>query len=110
MDAGKVALCGEESFGTGSDHVREKDGIWAFLGVFFPIYLRNICALCRSEKKFCDESDQPCIHRIENVFVLYCLVCEKDGPNGSDVDRQVSWLSGSLYSSISNCIKFRNIA
>ena len=32
MDAGKAALCGEESFGTGSDHVREKDGIWAFLG------------------------------------------------------------------------------
>lgn len=31
MDAGRVALCGEESFGTGSDHIREKDGIWAFL-------------------------------------------------------------------------------
>ena len=31
MDAGKVALCGEESFGTGSDHVREKDGLWAVL-------------------------------------------------------------------------------
>ncbi len=31
MDAGKVALCGEESFGTGSDHVREKDGLWAIL-------------------------------------------------------------------------------
>lgn len=31
MDAGKVSLCGEESFGTGSDHVREKDGLWAIL-------------------------------------------------------------------------------
>lgn len=31
MDAGKVTLCGEESFGTGSDHVREKDGLWAVL-------------------------------------------------------------------------------
>lgn len=31
MDAGKVNLCGEESFGTGSDHVREKDGLWAVL-------------------------------------------------------------------------------
>ncbi|KAI6170116.1 Alpha-D-phosphohexomutase domain containing protein [Aphelenchoides besseyi] len=31
MDAGKLSLCGEESFGTGSDHIREKDGIWAFL-------------------------------------------------------------------------------
>ena len=31
MDAGRVTLCGEESFGTGSSHVREKDGIWAVL-------------------------------------------------------------------------------
>ncbi|MCF7820979.1 MAG: alpha-D-glucose phosphate-specific phosphoglucomutase [Mariprofundaceae bacterium] len=31
MDAGKVTLCGEESFGTGSNHVREKDGPWAVL-------------------------------------------------------------------------------
>src|SRR3989338_4061573 len=31
MDAGKVTLCGEESFGTGSDHIREKDGLWAGL-------------------------------------------------------------------------------
>lgn len=31
MDAGQVTLCGEESFGTGSDHVREKDGLWAVL-------------------------------------------------------------------------------
>jgi len=29
MDAGKLSICGEESFGTGSDHVREKDGLWA---------------------------------------------------------------------------------
>ncbi|MDO5643564.1 MAG: alpha-D-glucose phosphate-specific phosphoglucomutase, partial [Paracoccus sp. (in: a-proteobacteria)] len=31
LDAGKVSLCGEESAGTGSDHVREKDGLWAVL-------------------------------------------------------------------------------
>jgi phosphoglucomutase len=31
MDAGKVTVCGEESFGTGSSHVREKDGLWAVL-------------------------------------------------------------------------------
>ena len=31
MDAGRLSLCGEESFGTGSDHIREKDGIWACL-------------------------------------------------------------------------------
>jgi phosphoglucomutase len=31
LDAGRITLCGEESFGTGSDHVREKDGLWAVL-------------------------------------------------------------------------------
>jgi phosphoglucomutase len=31
MDAGRVTLCGEESYGTGSDHIREKDGLWAVL-------------------------------------------------------------------------------
>jgi phosphoglucomutase len=31
LDAGKATLCGEESAGTGSDHVREKDGVWAVL-------------------------------------------------------------------------------
>jgi phosphoglucomutase len=31
LDAGMVTLCGEESYGTGSDHIREKDGLWAVL-------------------------------------------------------------------------------
>ena len=31
LDAGKATVCGEESFGTGSNHVREKDGLWAVL-------------------------------------------------------------------------------
>jgi len=31
LDAGRITLCGEESFGTSSDHVREKDGLWAVL-------------------------------------------------------------------------------
>ncbi|MBK7928479.1 MAG: alpha-D-glucose phosphate-specific phosphoglucomutase [Bryobacterales bacterium] len=31
LDAGRITLCGEESFGTGSSHAREKDGIWAVL-------------------------------------------------------------------------------
>jgi phosphoglucomutase len=31
LDAGLVTICGEESAGTGSDHVREKDGLWAIL-------------------------------------------------------------------------------
>jgi len=31
LDGGRATICGEESFGTGSDHVREKDGLWAVL-------------------------------------------------------------------------------
>jgi len=31
LDAGKITLCGEESFGTSSNHVREKDGLWAVM-------------------------------------------------------------------------------
>jgi phosphoglucomutase len=42
MDAGRVSLCGEESFGTGSDHVREKDGLWAVLMWLNIIAARNM--------------------------------------------------------------------
>lgn len=43
LDAGLISLCGEESFGAGSDHVREKDGIWAVL-----FWLNLIAATGRS--------------------------------------------------------------
>ncbi|XP_062200341.1 phosphoglucomutase, chloroplastic [Phragmites australis] len=41
MDAGKLSVCGEESFGTGSDHIREKDGIWAVLAWLSILAYRN---------------------------------------------------------------------
>lgn len=41
LDAGKITLCGEESFGTGSDHVREKDGLWAVLFWLNLLAVRN---------------------------------------------------------------------
>ncbi|XP_039066437.1 phosphoglucomutase, chloroplastic-like isoform X2 [Hibiscus syriacus] len=41
MDAGKLSICGEESFGTGSDHILEKDGIWAVLAWLSIIAYRN---------------------------------------------------------------------
>jgi phosphoglucomutase len=44
MDAGKVTLCGEESFGTSSNHVREKDGLWAIL------FWLNVLAQKNTEK------------------------------------------------------------
>ena len=41
MDSDQCSICGEESFGTGSDHVREKDGIWAVLAWLSVLAHRN---------------------------------------------------------------------
>jgi phosphoglucomutase len=41
MDAGRLSVCGEESFGTGSDHIREKDGPWAVLAWLSILADRN---------------------------------------------------------------------
>ncbi|XP_026193927.1 phosphoglucomutase, cytoplasmic [Cyclospora cayetanensis] len=41
MDAGRLSICGEESFGTGSMHVREKDGLWAVLCWLSILAYRN---------------------------------------------------------------------
>jgi len=41
MDAGQLQICGEESFGTGSDHIREKDGIWAVLAWLSILSFKN---------------------------------------------------------------------
>jgi phosphoglucomutase len=50
LDAGKITLCGEESFGTGSDHVREKDGLWAVLFWINLIAVKEqpLCAIVRN--------------------------------------------------------------
>ncbi|MBT8149477.1 MAG: alpha-D-glucose phosphate-specific phosphoglucomutase [Gammaproteobacteria bacterium] len=49
LDAGKITLCGEESFGTGSAHVREKDGLWAVLFWLNLVAVREqpLCAIVR---------------------------------------------------------------
>eukprot|EP00658_Telonema_sp_P-2_P076618 TRINITY_DN6740_c0_g1_i1.p1 TRINITY_DN6740_c0_g1~~TRINITY_DN6740_c0_g1_i1.p1 ORF type:complete len:270 (+),score=53.20 TRINITY_DN6740_c0_g1_i1:212-1021(+) len=41
MNAGMISICGEESFGTGSDHVREKDGLWAVLSWMSILAVHN---------------------------------------------------------------------
>ncbi|KAF9159316.1 Phosphoglucomutase-2 [Mortierella sp. AD010] len=45
MDAGRLSICGEESFGTGSDHIREKDGVWAVVA-----WLNIIAAASQSKR------------------------------------------------------------
>jgi phosphoglucomutase len=44
LDAGRITLCGEESFGTGSDHIREKDGLWAVL-FWLQILAKRQCSV-----------------------------------------------------------------
>ncbi len=46
LDAGRITLCGEESFGAGSDHIREKDGLWA---VLFWLNIMAVTGLSVSE-------------------------------------------------------------
>ena len=50
LDNGDVTLCGEESFGTGSNHVREKDGVWAVLMWLNSLAVRreSVSALLKS--------------------------------------------------------------
>jgi phosphoglucomutase len=50
LDAGMVTICGEESAGTGSDHVREKDGLWAVL-----LWLNILAATGKSVKQIAEE-------------------------------------------------------
>lgn len=50
LDAGCVTICGEESAGTGSDHVREKDGLWAVL-----LWLNILAATGKSVKQIATE-------------------------------------------------------
>ncbi|KAF9165140.1 Phosphoglucomutase-2 [Actinomortierella ambigua] len=45
MDAKRLSICGEESFGTGSDHIREKDGVWAVVA-----WLNIIAAVNEKQK------------------------------------------------------------
>ena len=51
LDAGRVTLCGEESNGTGSDHVREKDGLWAVL------FWLNVLAVKETSGRRADAGD-----------------------------------------------------
>lgn len=41
MDSGLIQVCGEESFGTGSNHIREKDGVWAVLAWLSVVAHKN---------------------------------------------------------------------
>jgi len=58
FDEKKMSICGEESFGTGSNHIREKDGLWAVVAWL------NIIAGVAKEKT----NETPSIASIQNEF------------------------------------------
>lgn len=58
FDADKLSICGEESFGTGSNHIREKDGLWAIVA-----WLNIIAGLAAA-----DRGAVPTIKRIQQEF------------------------------------------
>jgi phosphoglucomutase len=58
FDNKKISICGEESFGTGSNHIREKDGVWAIVAWL------NIIAGVAKQKP----SETPSIGSIQNEF------------------------------------------
>lgn len=83
MDAGKLSICGEESFGTGSDHIREKDGIWAVLAWLSILAYRNKDK--RSEEILVSVADVVKEHWAtygRNFFSRYDYEeCESEGAN-----------------------------
>ena len=63
FDAGKMNICGEESFGTGSDHIREKDGLWAVMA-----WLNIIAAAGSSSGNSNNKKEPPSIRSIQHDF------------------------------------------
>jgi len=58
FDADKLSICGEESFGTGSNHIREKDGLWAVVA-----WMNIIAGVAES-----DPNKTPSISSIQHEF------------------------------------------
>nr|CEL65605.1 TPA: Phosphoglucomutase 2, related [Neospora caninum Liverpool] len=59
MDANRISICGEESFGTGSVHVREKDGLWAILCWLSILAYRNGCMADVERERAAAKADKP---------------------------------------------------
>src|SRR3546814_1947594 len=87
LDAGMATLCGEESAGTGSDHLREKDGLWAVL-LWLNILarrrqpVREILAQHRSEEH---TSELQSLMRIS--YAVFCLKKKKHTTTNNTVHK-----------------------
>lgn len=70
MDAGRLSLCGEESFGTGSDHIREKDGLWAVLA-WLSVLANQNCSVEECIKKHWQTYGRNFYTRFGEFFIVW---------------------------------------
>ena len=86
MDSGRITFCGEESFGTGSNHIREKDGIWAIL------FWLNILAVTGKSV------EEITLEHWKKFGRNYYLRFDFEGINNADADKLMADLESSLPS------------
>ncbi|MEN8213698.1 MAG: alpha-D-glucose phosphate-specific phosphoglucomutase [Pseudomonadota bacterium] len=98
LDAGETTLCGEESFGTSSDHVREKDGLWAVL-----FWLNLLAARQQSVKEIVEQ------HWREYGRNYYCRY-DYEAVDSAAANRVMDGLRGKFPSLAGSSIDGRQVA
>lgn len=94
LDADKVTLCGEESYGTGSNHVREKDGLWAVL-----FWLNLIAATKKSVVQLVNEHWQRFGRNFYSRHDYEAINSDKANQLIDDLRTQLSDLKGKIFGS-----------
>ena len=88
FDADKMSICGEESFGTGSNHIREKDGLWAVVA-----WLNIMAGVAK------DTGKEPSILEIQNQFWneygrVFFTRYDYEGVSSDGANAMVKYLTG----------------
>jgi phosphoglucomutase len=96
MDGGLANLCGEESFGTGSDHIREKDGIWAIMAWLTILEYAN-----RSQQNFSPTTPLVSVRDINEAHWdkygrhMYCR-CDYEEVDSSGANQMMDHIQSSM--------------
>lgn len=92
MDSNRITFCGEESFGTGSSHIREKDGIWAVL-----FWLSIIAATGKSVEQITTEHWQKYGRSYYIRFDFEGVDTQVADKLMADLENKLPSLSGKVY-------------
>lgn len=107
FDTNKMSICGEESFGTGSNHIREKDGLWAVVA-----WLNIMAGVGKDTGKL------PSISEIQKQFWdqygrVYFTRYDYEGVSGDGANDMVKYLTEKITSgkseTVGSTIKGRKI-